>query len=1071
MMKKLLLIFSCLLFSVGLVYSQKTITVAGTVVDDTGIEVVGASVVLKGTTTGVATDINGSFSLNVPENSTLVFSLIGMQTVEAKAAPSMSVVMKNDDELLDEVVVTAMGITREKKALGYASQGVKSQDLIQASNTSLSGALQGKVSGVQITPSSGMPGASSQLVIRGARSFSGNNTPLYIVDGMPIASNSDIDTDSKNNGSVSGTDYANRAVDINPNDIESIEVLKGQAAAALYGIRASNGVIVITTKSGKGLAKGKPHIEVSSSIAFDKISRYPKMQTKYAQGTNSKRKLADGTEVEYTGYNPTSSGAWGPLVSELPNDPVYGGNTDNKYTAESGKQNGKYYVPQLANAGLNPWATPGTYDNVRDFFDTGVTWSNSISVSQALDKSNYAISLAATNQDGIVPTTGMDRYNARISAETKFSSQWSAGFVANVINTEIDKAPGANDGLVATVFGAPASYNLEGIPSYYLNNPYKQNNYRSGSFMNPYWFVDNNEFKEKTTRFYGNTFVNYTTKLNSTDKKLNVKYQLGTDMYTTNYSDIWGYGNKGLSGDGQAEKYHWTVGNVNSLLVANFDWTIDDNWRANIILGNEIIHETKEYANSQGIGFAFAGWNNIENAKSFPAAVHSKNSRRSVGFFGSATASYRNMVYLGMTGREDIVSYMPRNNRSFFYPSVTASFVLTELEPLKNDVIDFAKVRFAYAEVGQAADEFYDNFYTTPTYGGGFYQLTPISYPFGGVNSYTPYNLVFDPNLKPQNTRSYEAGLDLNLLQGLFNLSYTYSRQNVKDQIFDVPLAPSTGISLMRKNAGKLHTDSHEITLEVNPINTKLVDWSFGFNWSRIDNYVDELAEGVENIMLGGFVTPQVRVSAGERFPVIYGSDFARDEQGRILVDDTGKPYTGETTVIGRVSPDFNLGFNTSIRIEKLRIAAVFDWKSGGQMYHGTNGLIDYYGVSQKTADARDNGIIFDGWKADGTKNDIKITGSKDIQSFYSTLNNIDAASIYDNSFIKLRELSASYNVFKNSIVDITLSAFARNILIWSELDNFDPEATQGNNNMGGAFERFSLPQTSSYGFGLNVKF
>lgn len=1050
MKKRVMLVLSCLFLSIGLVVAQTT-KISGVVVDNVGEPVVGASVVVKETIIGVSTDIDGKFSINIPEGkSILVFSLVGMNTTEAKASPNMRVVMQYDDKVLDEVVVTALGITREKKALGYATQNIKTENLVQASNSDLLGALQGKVSGVQISPSSGMPGSSSQFVIRGARSFTGNNTPLYVVDGMPISSTSDINTDSQNNGSVGGTDYANRAIDIDPNDIASIEILKGQAASALYGIRASNGVILITTKSGRGMAKGKPQITVSSGLSFDKISRSPDLQTTYAQGT-----------AGVYGWN--SSKSWGPLVSELPNDPTYGGN---------GKgHDGKYFVQQLANAGRDGWVTPGTYDNVGDFFNTGVTWSNSVNLTQALEKTSYSISLSSTTQDGIVPTTGMDRYTAKISAETALSNQWTTGFVGNYVNTAISKAPGANDGVVATVFGAPTSYNLAGIPSHYKNNPYQQNNYRGGNtFVNPYWFVDNNKFKEKTSRFYGNAYVNYQTKLNSSDKKLNLKYMFGTDSYNTNYSDIWGYGNKGSNSNGQAEAYSWAVTNFNSLFTAVFDWTINDDLSLNAVAGNEIVHQSKDYMYEYGGSFTFAGWNNIGNATTYSNAK-SYYSRRTVGFFGSASLSYKNMLYLGVTGREDIVSFMPRGNRSFFYPSVTGSMILTELPGVKNSVLDFAKIRAAYAEVGQAADEYEANYYYTPGFGGGFYAFTPLLYPINGVNAFTPNYKVYDPNLKPQNTQSYELGFDVTLLNGLIDLGYTYSRQDVKDQIFEVPLAGSTGVSSMLTNAGKIHTNAHEATLNVTPVRTKDITWSVGLNFSKIDNYVDELAPGVESITLGGFVTPQVRASKGQKFPVIYGSDYARDSKGRILVDDNGLPMAGNDTVIGKISPDFNLGFNTTLVIKKVRISAVFDWKKGGQMYHGTNGLLDFYGVSQVSADARKNGVLFDGWKSDGTKNDTRITGLKDVEDFYNVLNNIDASSVYDNSFLKLRELSVSYNAFKNSWVDITISGFARNILLWSELSNFDPEASQGNNNMTGAFERFSLPQTSSYGFGVNLKF
>ena len=326
-----------------------------------------------------------------------------MVAKEVPIEPVMKVELQSGAQNLSEVVITAMGISKEKKALGYAVQDIKSDELTQAANSSLSGALQGKVSGLEIKPSSGMPGASSQITIRGARSFTGDNSPLYVIDGMPIASTADVNTDTMNNGSVSGADYANRAVDLDPNDIESINILKGQAASALYGMRASNGVIVITTKSGKGARKGKPQISFNTNLAFDKVSTLPELQTEYGQGNEG-------------AYNPYSGFSWGPSISDLANDPVYGGNVQNEYT-KGGLHNGQYYVPQRAAAGLDPWATPQAYNNAKDFFQTGVTWSNSVNVAQSFDKGNYSFSLGNTTSDGIVRSTGMDRYNVKLSGE------------------------------------------------------------------------------------------------------------------------------------------------------------------------------------------------------------------------------------------------------------------------------------------------------------------------------------------------------------------------------------------------------------------------------------------------------------------------------------------------------------------------------------------------------------------------------------------------------------------------------------------------------------------------------
>lgn len=1064
MKRKLMLFLTCLFVGIGLATAQ-TQRVTGTVIsEEDGLPVVGASILVKGTTVGTITDIDGNFTLsNIPASAkVLQISYIGMQSQEVVIKPTLKVVLKADAEVLDEVVVTAMGISREKKALGYAVQDVKSEQLTQAASTSVTSALQGKVSGVEITPSSGMPGASAKMTIRGSRSFTGDNTPLYVVDGMPIASTSDIDTGN----SVTGSDFANRAVDIDPNDIESINILKGQAASALYGMRASNGVVLITTKSGKGARKGKPEITFNSNISFDVLSVKPDLQKEFAQGSNGK-------------YSPTASTSWGPKISELANDATYGGNTDNKYTKADGLHQGQYYVVQRASAGLDPWVTPRAYDNVDAFFETGSTWSNNINIAQAFEKGNYSFSLGNTTTSGIVPSTGLDRYNAKMSAETILDEHWSTGFNGNFVTSKITKQSGANNGLVATVYPAPPSYDLAGIPSYIKGDPYTQNNYRPTSgFDNAYWASDNNKFTERSQRFFGNAYAKYSTKFGTENQKLDVKYQLGTDAYTTNYTDLWGYGH--ANGKGSIDHYGYTINEVNSLLTFNYDWNINEELNLNVLAGNEFVHKTKKYYDSYGSDFNYSGWNHINNASVYQASESYRKSR-TVGNFVNLSLSYKNMLYLSATGRNDIVSSMPRDNRSFFYPSVSLGFIFTELDAVKNDILTYGKLRASYAEVGQAGT-YYDSYYTTPTYGGGFSSGTPITYPIGSVVAYTPYSYIYDPNLKPQNTKSYELGLDLTFFNGLFSLNYTYSRQNVKDQIFDVPLATSTGYSALVTNGGSIHTNSHELTIGVNPINTKNVKWDFAVNYSKIDNYVDELAPGVNSIMLGGFVEPQVRAGIGDKFPVIYGVSYLRNEAGQIVVDKNGMPQAGEEKVIGTVSPDFRIGFNTTFEFYKFRLSAVIDWKQGGQMYAGTAGMLDYYGVSKKSADFRkSDSFLFekDAVKVAGTdasgntiyeKNDITISGAN-AQSYFSKLSNISESLIFDNSFIKLREIALSYPVLAKPNLGVTLNLFARNIMLWSELDNLDPEASQGNNNMTGAFERFSLPGSSSYGLGLTVKF
>jgi TonB-linked SusC/RagA family outer membrane protein len=1054
-------IFSLLLaLSMQFAFAQER-AVTGVVSDATG-PIPGVNVIVKGTNRSTQTDFTGAYSIKAKTGEVLMFTFIGMteKTAIVGASSTMNVKLADDSVQLEGVVVTAMGIKRSSKSVGYAVQELKASDLNKASNNSLAGALQGKLAGVQITPSSGSPGASSQIVIRGARSFTGNNTPLYVIDGMPVASTSDYSTGN----SVTGTDTANRAVDIDPSDIETISILKGQAAAAIYGIRASNGVIIITTKSGKGLDKnGKPVITFNTSTSFETISKKPETQNEYAQGTQGK-------------YNPTSSLGWGPKISELPNDLVYGGNVSNALNGGLLRP-GMYYVPQRLKAGLDPWVTPKAYNNIDDYFMTGVTINNSVNISQATDKTNYSFGIGSSNQDGMMPGTGMQRYTVKGVTETKLNDQWRTGVSFNYAQTKITKSPSANDATLAGVFGAPRSYDLKGIGFESATNPYNQVYYRPSTFNNPYWAAKYNEFSEKTNRFYGNANVQYAPVISSDgSKKLTFKYQVGLDSYTTNYRDINEYGSKlDLTGNSSnVSLYGITSDVINSLFTINYNMDFWKDFNLNVLVGNEYNHKNNKRYSDYGSGLNFGGFATIANARVVTSS-ESRSQERNVGFFGSSEFSYKNMIFLNGTIREDFVSTMPRGNRDFLYPSASLSIVLSELEALKeSSVLSFAKIRASVAEVGQAGSYLTD-YYTKPAYGGGFWVGTPIQYPIGDVSSFIPNSTLYDPNLKAQNTRSYEVGFDFKFLKNRVGLEYTYSRQDVKDQIFAVPLAGSTGYASFVTNGGKIHTNAHEILLFVNPIKSKDFNWDVNVNFSKIDSYVDELAPGVESIFLGGFVTPQIRASVGDRFPVVYGESFKRDTNGNVVVDATGLPMIGEAKAIGEVAPKFNLGGSTQFTYKKVSLGATFDWKNGGSMYSGSNNLMLLYGVDALTANRGDE-YIYPGVKADGSVNNIVLGGATNPnghERLYSRLSSITEGSVYDASFVKLREVNLGYTFpkFVNQSVELRASVFARNLLLWSKLPNIDPEASQGNNNIAGGFERLSIPQAKSIGFSLNLTF
>ena len=467
---------------------------------------------------------------------------------------------------------------------------------------------------------------------------------------MPIASTADYSSGSAggaaNGDGVTGSDISNRAIDINPSDIESIDILKGQAAAALYGIRASNGVVIITTKSGRGNAIGKPIVSFSHTSSFSQVSRTPDYQTTYAQGS-------------YGSYVPNSSFSWGPKIVDLPDDPTNGGNANG--------HPGKYYVPQLAKGKVDSaWVTPQVFNNWNDYFKTGYTSTTNINVSQATEAGNFALGMGQTSQSGIAPGTGMNRWNAKGSIERKLNDNFKVGFTSNFSQTKIDKLSSANDAALAGAFSAPSSYNLKGYPYFVPGDPYTQIYYRSLTFDNPYWAEKHDVFNEKTDRFFGNGYIDYLAKLRG-DMNLKVRYQLGMDSYSTHFQDIFEYGHAGKTG--YMDNYGITSTTVNSLLTASYDWTISNDLNFNAMIGNEFNQGNYKTYTEHGEGFNFGGWAHIQNANTV-TANENKSMDRTVGVFGSLSLDWKSMVFLNATGRNDVVSTMPRDNRTFFYPSV-----------------------------------------------------------------------------------------------------------------------------------------------------------------------------------------------------------------------------------------------------------------------------------------------------------------------------------------------------------------------------------------------------------------
>lgn len=1056
MEKRLFMFLAGLFLSIGMAVAQTQVT--GTVVSgEDGEPIVGASVKVSGTKTGTITDVDGKFALNVPEGTKLVVTYLGMlpKTVNASVSGAMKIKLDPDNKVLDEVVVTAMGITREKKALGYASQVLDAKDLNTSGTSSLASAMQGKLTGVDIRTSSGAPGASAQIVIRGARSFDGNNTPLYVVDGMPISSTPDFDTKA----SVTGADNASRTIDLNPDDIESINVLKGQAASALYGIRASNGVILITTKRG---SKGstKPVITFSTDLSAQTLSRKFEHQDVYAQGTTLSK------------YNPNTSMSWGPKIADLANDATYGGNTNNKYTnGDLTSHAGMYYNPKYAAAGLSGWATPQTHDNVGDFFKTGFTQNSTFNISQRKNDVSYSFSVSDTYQKGVIPSTGMTRTGARGAVDWKVNDQWKTGFSANYSSVKIKSAPGANSGIVNVVYSAPAEYDLKGTPYHKPGDPTSQILFRATNFNNPYWWADNDEYSQHTNRVFGNAYAEFSPKLNwGKNYKIVFREQAGIDMYTSNDSEIAEVGSA-KNTKGEVENYGTQNNIFNNLLTANFTakWGANEEWDFGFVLGNEFNHQYRRKWDYDGTGLAFYGQPTIGNTSSMDAHSDYHIQERTVGVFGQMSLSWMDMLFLTVTGRNDVVSTMPRGNRSFFYPSVSLGWIFTELPALKeNHVLSYGKLRLSYAQVGQAG-QFYNNYMYVPSYTGGMYVYTPISYPLGGAKGYAPYYVKFDENLKPQNTSNWETGIDLGLFKNRVRVEYTLSYQDVRNQIFDVPTAGTTGYQALRTNAGQMTTLSHELSVNASVIDHANYGLDLGVNFTKITNKVKKLADGVESIMLGGFVEPQVRAQAGYTYPNIYGKAFKRTEDGQLLLNANGLPQgTAASVNLGECTPDFNMGFNLRAHYKQLSLSATMDWQKGGCMYNGTLLTMNYFGASKASLPYHEGTMVAEGInEATGQKNTVQVSK----QQYYMAYNDVTEAGIFDTSFLKLRDVTLSYQFPKFAGINLSVYGFARNILLWAKLPGLDPESSQGNGNMSGYFERYSIPNSSSFGGGFKIAF
>ncbi|TVR14252.1 MAG: SusC/RagA family TonB-linked outer membrane protein [Balneolaceae bacterium] len=1046
MINKILRYLSCLvvmLLFAGAAMAQ-TGTLTGTITDQrTGELLPGVNIYVQELERGAATGIDGDYTIaNIPYGTyTVIVSFVGYESITEQIVIDSSEKTRNfeiSESLvgLEEVVVTALGRERERRSLAYTIQSVEADQIRESGSRDIISGLQGRIAGLEITPGSGMPGASASMRIRGANSLTGNNAPLFVIDGIPVASS------AVDGGNVFGVDAPNRILDLNPNDIENVSVLKGSSAAVLYGTRASNGAILITTRGGGTAPENQVSVQVSSSLAFDEVSRTPDLQSTYAQGFGGV-------------YQSFGSFSWGPRIEDLPSTI-----TDPR--------------------GVEVPAPTEAIDNVSPFFQTGVTSDSNIDIRGANPNGNYSLGIGYVNQDGIIPTTGMERASFRLGGEYLLSERLRIGGRANYSNTSVDQIRQGSDlsNPMFTLYWAPRSFDLWGTPYAEEDDPYSQINYR-GAMDNPRWSLANNENTDDTDRIFGNIFFDY-----ELSDWLSVNYRLGGDFFNNRRKQVLDLGSGATGGAGQITEFNRYRAEVTSYLNLEMQHTLTEDISIRALLGNEINRFEQKTEEIVGSGLSIGGFRNISNAASINADESIFRSLV-VGVYGDLEANYRNMLFLNLSARNDWSSTLPVDNNSFFYPSVGATLVFTEAFNMP-DFLSYGSLKASWAQVGQAAPIYGTiGSYSTFNAGSGFL-ADGITFPFQGVTGLGLSNQLPGLDLEPQNNTTIELGTELSFAGERINFEYTWYRENAINQIFAVPTASSSGFTTHLRNAGELQNEGHEVMFNVRPIQTPEFMWDVTLNFAQNTSEVIELAPGVSNIFLGGFVDPNIRAMEGFSYPIIFGSAYVRDDDGNIVYNsDPDSPTYGfalqdsDLQSVGDVSPDWTGSITNRFNYRNIGLSFMFDIRQGGDMWSGNTRLQKLYGMDAMTED-RETPVVPSGSKGFFNEaGELVIEGENDIEilkdlNYWLHEDLITESNVYDTSFIRLRQLTLSYNLSQDVAawlpVDNAEFYFTgRNLFLSTDYPNWDPETNLGGDSNFQGLEYVNLPGSRSFIFGVRL--
>lgn len=1070
-----------LALAIGVIQGAAQVTTVRGIVttEEDGEPVIGASVIVKGTSLGTVTDVNGRFELSgfPPSATRLLISYISLMAKEVAIAPQVSVTLKSDTHLLDEVVVTALGISREKKALGYTAQEVKQDALVQGKDNNLLNSLSGKIAGVRITNTQGDVG-SSRIVIRGETSIAGENQPLFIVDGIPV-------DNSQLNARSSGRDFKNAIADLNPEDIKTLTVLKGPNAAALYGARAAHGAIVITTKGGDKRQKGIG-ITLHSSTQVSFVATLPEFQNLFGQGAGGRFSYVDGKGA---GVNDGVDESWGPRLDIGLLIPQF----DSPLDADG-------------NRVATPWVSHP--NNVRDYFRMGISTNSGISVARGDDKYQFRVGYNYEKQVSIVPDAGTNKTNISLNTDYHLAKWIVVGATANYIVYTAPSLPGS-----ATPSGSNVRSNSPMLQFLWFGRQVDTNslkadytrNWNSSYYDNPFWSASYNTQSQERHRLIGDLHAEF----RLTDG-LNVRFRTSTDWYNDRRKSKVKWGSAGAGSPyGSYAEDAYTVKENNTEVLATYIKQLNKNWGIDALLGFNV--RNKQYENNYQAAprLAVADLYTLTNSRDPLISSNDFYRLRQYGLYGSIQLDYRRWAFLNITGRNDWSSTLPVDNNSYFYPSVTASVLLSEAFGWRSKAVNYLKIRGGWSQVGADANP---------------YQLATVftsETAFNGNPLQSSSTIGMNPNLKPEKTSSIEAGFEAAFWDNRLCLDFTYYKTDSRNQILKLATTAASGYTSQVRNAGHIRNRGYEIQLGAVPIQTSKgfrwnLDLNYGANSSKVVKLDDEGLITSYQLYSSGI---QILASVGEAYGTLFGTSYVRDANGNVVVDANGLPKISTTNkTLGKFTPDWTGGISNTFSYRSLSLSFLIDASVGGSIFSNTNKTGKYTGVLANTLSGRDaehgglwyytdamgnnvrlpespsysvssdglyyaqvngqstrvyqDGIMVEGVTESGSKNEEVVSAEK----YYHRIYSIAEANVYDASYVKLREVALSYRLprlwtQKLHLQEASVTLTGRNLwTIYKSVPNIDPESALTTGNAQGV-EAYSLPTTRSFGVNLSVKF